>query len=125
LEAPARSDGQGKKKAKAAKPVSTTSPKSDDLPYTGPAVDVPDLGPDDLDEHGTPRAGKAPPPLTAAHARELHDRSMKWIAAREAANLDVTTAVLEAELRTILSAEVAPGVLEAAVGQVMDLVFTI
>ena len=57
--------------------------------------------------------------------RELHDRSMKWIAAREAANLDVTTAVLEAELRTILSAEVAPGVLEAAVGQVMNLVFTI
>jgi RecA-family ATPase len=116
LEAPARSDGQGKKKGKTA--------KSDDLPYTGPAVDVPDLGPDTLDKHGIPQAAKAPP-LTAKHARELHDRSMKWIAAREAANLDVTTAVLEAELRTILRAEVAPGVLEAAVGQVMDLVFAI
>ena len=123
LEAPARSDGQGKRKGKAVRPV---PPQSDGMPpYTGPVVDVPDLGPDDLDAHGIPQAAKAAPPLTAAHARELHDRSMRWIAAREAANLDVTTAVLEAELRTILCAEVAPGAVEAAVGQVMDLVFAI
>jgi len=124
LESPARSDGRGRKRA--AQRGATSPQSGDGMPaYDGPVVPVPDLGPDDLDEHGTSQAAKAPPPLTAAHARELHDRSMKWIAAREAANLDVTTAVLEAELRTILSAEVAPGVLEAAVGQVMNLVFTI
>ena len=32
--------------------------KSDDLPYDGPVVDVPDQGPDDLDEHGTPLAAQ-------------------------------------------------------------------
>ena len=119
VEAPTRSTGQGKKKGNAARPV---RPQSDGMPpYTGPVVDVPSLGPDDLDAHGSPRAM----PLTAKHARELHERSMEWIAARAAANLDVTTTVLEAELRTILCAEVAPDMLEAAVGQVMDLVFAI
>ena len=32
-------------------------PKSDDLPYTGAPVEVPDLGPDSLDEHGAPVGG--------------------------------------------------------------------
>jgi len=31
-------------------------PKSDDLPYTGPQVDVPDQGEDPLDEHGRPKS---------------------------------------------------------------------
>ena len=34
--------------------VRTAKPKSDDLPYHGPVVAVPDLGPDPLDEHGVP-----------------------------------------------------------------------
>ena len=32
----------------------TAKGKSDDLPYSGPVVPVPDLGPDPLDEHGEP-----------------------------------------------------------------------
>jgi len=36
--------------------VRTAGSKSDDLLYTGPVVGVPDLGPDDLDAHGRPRA---------------------------------------------------------------------
>jgi hypothetical protein len=34
----------------------TAKSRSDDLPYTGPVVAVPDLGPDQLDEHGVPAA---------------------------------------------------------------------
>jgi hypothetical protein len=41
--------------------VRTAKVKSDDLPYTGPPVDVPDPGPEDLDEHGAPRAAHAQP----------------------------------------------------------------
>jgi hypothetical protein len=33
----------------------TAKPKSDDLPYHGPVVEVPDRGPDPLDEHDTPQ----------------------------------------------------------------------
>jgi hypothetical protein len=33
--------------------------RSDDMPYRGPVVDVPDQGPDPLDEHGTPPDGPA------------------------------------------------------------------
>src|SRR5262245_254218 len=29
-------------------------PKSDDFLYTGPVAEMPNLGPDDLDEHGAP-----------------------------------------------------------------------
>jgi hypothetical protein len=35
-----------------------TRPRSDDLPYTGPVVEVPDLGPDPLDEHNAPGAAQ-------------------------------------------------------------------
>jgi Protein of unknown function (DUF3631) len=39
--------------------VQTARPKSksDDLPYTGPVVEVPDSGPDSLSEHGAPSNG--------------------------------------------------------------------
>jgi len=35
-------------------PSPARKPKSDDLPYTGPIVGTPDLGPDPLDAHGAP-----------------------------------------------------------------------
>jgi hypothetical protein len=46
-----------------------------DFPYHGPVVAVPDQGSDPLDEHGAPRATKAPPlPLrTAAKINESGD----------------------------------------------------
>jgi putative DNA primase/helicase len=53
-ECPSRKGGNGKKAH-----VRTTRPRSDDLPYDGPVVEVPDLGPDPLDEHGAP-AGTEP-----------------------------------------------------------------
>src|SRR5262249_14333819 len=48
--------------------VRTTRAKSDDLPYTGPVVDVPDQGPDGLDEHGAPQApqDQGPPGASAS-----------------------------------------------------------
>jgi putative DNA primase/helicase len=99
---------------------------SSDPVYTGPAVDVPDQGSDPLDQHGRPRAATpAAPPLTPGHVRELHRWSLDWVAAREAANLDVTTAGLEAELRTVLRQELALDEVEAAIAQVMELVFAV
>jgi len=88
---------------------------------------VPDLGPDDLDEHGALReAGAAKsPPLTPGHARDLRAWSLEWIADQEANGLEVTTAGLEAELRIILREELPPEEVEAAIAQVMDLVFNV
>ena len=94
--------------------------RSADLPYTGPAVDVPDLGSDPLDQHGKPTAI-----LTPGHARELHNRSLDWIAAQEANGLEVSTAGLEAELREVLREELALDEVEAAIAQVMELVFAV
>jgi hypothetical protein len=45
-------------------------PKSDDLPYRGPVVPVPDLGPDPLDEHGVPLA--APQPSAGHSGHSVH-----------------------------------------------------
>jgi hypothetical protein len=191
---PSKSKSKPKPAAKpAAKPATKTTTKSDDLPYTGPPVDVPNLGPDPLDqhgaqigpkkqesrkraimgveplnpcihcgkhdgvvyhvqyrldrpsanlheacitawldtqdgldEHGKPQAAKsAAPPLTPGHARELHNRSLDWIAAQEANGLEVSTAGLEAELRTVLREELAQDEVEAAIAQVMELVFAV
>jgi RecA-family ATPase len=86
VEAPTRPTGQRKKKGNAARPA---RPQSDGMPrYAGPPVDVPDLGPDPLDEHGTPRAAKAAPPLTAAHAQELHECHHRRARGRTADNLE-------------------------------------
>jgi putative DNA primase/helicase len=114
-----------------------TRTKSGDLPHTGPVVGspldyhgpvvaVPDMGPDTLDEHGVPRArAAAPSPLTSGRARELHAWSLDWTASEQAAGREVTTAVLEAELRVILREELPPDEVEAAIAQVMDLVFKV
>ena len=102
--------------------------KSDDLPYTGPAVGVPDQGPDELDEHGTPHATPPRPngpPLTQGSARDLaqqyHDRAV----AEHNTNLtgDVDSKKLDAWLRERLRAQVPAGLIEAAFEQVMKLVF--
>jgi hypothetical protein len=116
------------KKSSQAKPAAKAAakPKSDDLPYTGPPIEVPDLGLDPLDQHGTQRAAKpAAKPLTPGHARELHTRSLNWIAAQEANGSEVSTAALEAELRTVLRQELTLDEVEAAIAQVMDLVFAV
>jgi putative DNA primase/helicase len=50
-------------------------PRSDDLPYTGPVVPVPDMGPDSLDEHGAPRTnGSDEPGLSRRRIRDLADQ---------------------------------------------------
>jgi hypothetical protein len=98
--------------------------KSDDFPYAGQVVEVPDQGPDPLDEHGEPQATKTPPPpLTPGQARDLRDWSLDWASAQRTANHNFTTAQLEAELRMKLRGEVLPDEVEAAIKQVMDLVF--
>jgi len=98
---------------------------SSDPVYAGPVVDVPDQGPDPFDEHGALRkAGAAKsPPLTPGHARDLRAWSLEWSAGQEAKGLEVSTAGLEAELRLILREELPPEKVEAAIAQVMDLVF--
>jgi len=97
--------------------------ESETFPYTGPVVDVPDMGPDSLDEHGKQQETKAPPPLTSGRARELYNWSIEWAATQQIENPSFTTADLEAELRGILHDEVMPDELEAAIKQVIDLVF--
>ena len=56
-------EGTGKKTH-----VRTERAKSDDLPYTGPVVELPDQGPDGLDEHGAPQApqDQGPPGASAS-----------------------------------------------------------
>jgi hypothetical protein len=59
--------------------LTTAKAKSDDLPYTGPVVAVPDQGPDPLDEHGEPVA-TAPDPagLGETRRRELAEWCQRW-----------------------------------------------
>ena len=99
--------------------------KSDDLPYAGPVVEPPALGPDPLDAHGTPAQPAAPAPLTTGRARELHAYSLDWSAAEQDAGREVTASELEAELRTVLREELPPDDVEAAIAQVMTLVFAV
>jgi hypothetical protein len=66
--------------------VRSARSKSDDLPYTGPVVEVPEQPPDRLDEHGVPVAtqdqGKSyqPDPGSPDWHRKLADWRRKWIA---------------------------------------------
>jgi len=48
-------DGVDGMDAKFATQTGKAKPRSDDLPYAGPVVDVPDLGPDSFDDHGASR----------------------------------------------------------------------
>jgi len=105
-----------------------TKTKSDDLPYTGPVVDVSDQEPDQHDEHGAPRT--APPrlngpPLAQGPARDFAQQYLDRAVAEHNANStgDVNSKKLDAWLRERLRTEVPAGLVEAAFEQVMKLVF--
>src|SRR5262249_27400301 len=97
--------------------------KSDDLPYMGPVVAVPDLGPDALDEHGVPRgaAKTAGPPLTQGQARDLAKQYYdKAVAEHETGpSGDVNSGRLDGWLRGILRTELGHDEVEAAFRQIM------
>jgi putative DNA primase/helicase len=84
---------------------------SDGMPlYTGPVVDVPNLGPDPLDAHGA----SADPGLSADRRRELAEWRRKWIADGEKPE-DVDDA-----LRMMIREEVAdPSQLETVMAAVL------
>jgi len=134
LKPPAQNRGRGDDDAPAPKPAAETTlvmrtGRSDDLPYTGPVVAVPDQGPDPLDEHGAPRAvptqpaNGGEPSLSRRRIQELAD----WYAdeghrRHNAGTLD--TAALDAELHAILREEVAsPEQVEIEFKRVMQVVF--
>jgi len=74
-------------------------------PYTGPVVDVPDLGPDPLDAHGALRAATEPG-LSRRRIQQLAD----WYqdeTNRRYNDDTLNVPQLDAELRAILSKEVA------------------
>jgi len=105
----------------------TARPKSDDLPYTGEVVPVPDMGPDSLDPHGVPVAGNGgtEPGLSRRRLQELADWYQDQGHQRHnTGTLD--TAALDDELRAILRDEVAtPEHVEIEFERVMQIVFRI
>jgi hypothetical protein len=107
----------------------TARPKSDDLPYTGPVVAPPDLGPDDsLDEHDTPRQpqpANGEPPLSRWQVRDLAGWYTESFRERQQAG-GLDEKALKAELRQRIADEgVPPERIESAFKQVMDAVFRV
>jgi putative DNA primase/helicase len=94
-----RKGGAGERSA------SRPKPKSDDLPYTGPLVPVPDLGPDPLDEHGEPIEPAAGPGLSVWDVYKLAppyaDRAHALM--QEQGSTDPDLGALNAELRQKLA----------------------
>jgi len=101
--------------------------KSDDLPYTGPVVEVPDLGPDQLDEHGAPVAanGSGEPGLSQGCIRELANEYVDRAAAQNERNEtgEVNRAELDAWLKAVLAEKVLPEFVEVGFERVMKVVF--
>jgi hypothetical protein len=111
--------------------------KSDDLPYHGPVVEVPEWGPDPLDEHGAPAPAHPStngsgvsgpvlePGLSRRRIRELADWYQDETHKRyNESRLDV--AELDGELRLILREEVAfPEHIEIEMERVMQMVFAV
>jgi Protein of unknown function (DUF3631) len=64
-------------------PVRTPKARSDDLPYTGDPVAVPDLPPDPLDDHGTVVAAREPEPRTPEWRERLAGWCDRWLAEGE------------------------------------------
>jgi hypothetical protein len=90
--------------------------------YTGPMAEVPEQGPDPLDEHGAPRA--AAPGLSSRRIHELADWYSDQGHRRYNENA-LATAELDAELRAILREEVFPEFVEAEFERVMQVVFAV
>jgi hypothetical protein len=116
--------------------VPTAKPKSDDLPYYGPVVPVPDPGPDPLDEYGAPRAahlqvsGDEPgdePGLSSHRIRELAQRYREQVDHYRNGGADLSPqsqADLDAELRRALRDEgVFPEFVEIEFERVIAAVF--
>jgi hypothetical protein len=103
--------------------------RSDDLPYHGPVVAVPDLGPDQLDEHG------APPPanggdgvgISTRHIQRLADEYQdRAYANSQETGGDTRTAECDAWLRQKLADEgVRPEHIEIEFRRVMAAVFRV
>jgi hypothetical protein len=107
--------------------VRTARPKSDDLPYHGPVVEVPEqLPPDPLDEHGAPRApnGGIEPGLSRRRIQELADWYQDEAHRRLSADR-LDTPELDTELRRILRAEVFPEHVGIEFKRVMNVVFAV
>jgi putative DNA primase/helicase len=100
-------------------PAPPAAEMMDDLPYTGPVVDVPDP----LDEHGAPQPAKGGEPgLSRQRIHELAD----WYAdegSRRHNEGTLNTPALDADLRAILHKEVAPQHVDAAFERIMLVVF--
>ena len=104
-------------------------PKSDDLPYRGPVVEVPDLPPDPLDEHGVPqpasRGNGDEPGLSRRRIQELGDWYQNESHQRHCEDR-LDTAELDTELRMILREEVAfPEHVEIEFERVMQVVVAV
>jgi 5S rRNA maturation endonuclease (ribonuclease M5) len=126
-------------------PAPTAKRKSDDLPYDGPVVAVPDLGPDPFDEHGVPVAaqpnpikpdqrghasrpsnGARPVPqgVSERHIRQLGDQYNDRAYANYQESGDTRTAECDAWLRQKLADEgVLPEHIETEFKRVMAVVF--
>jgi hypothetical protein len=89
-------------------------------------VEVPDLPPDQLDEHGQPVAsnGGTEPGLSRRRVKELADWYSDQGHQRHNENT-LDTAALDAELRAILRGEVFPEFVEIEFERVMKVVFAI
>jgi putative DNA primase/helicase len=104
--------------------------RSDDLPYTGPVVPVPNLGSDSLNDHGVPLAQAQPanggePGLSRRRIQDLADWYSDQGHRRHNDGL-LDTAGLDAELRAILREEVAfPEHVEIEFERVMQVVFAV
>jgi putative DNA primase/helicase len=100
------------------------SNRSDDLPYRGPVVEVPDPGPDQLDEHGAPVANGE---LSQGRLRELAHWYLDRATAQheESGTGDVSSAELDAALREVLREEVFPEGVEVEFKRVMKVVFAV
>ena len=100
----------------------TPEPRFDGaLDYHGPVVVPPDLGPDDLDDHGAPAQAAR---LTSWRILEIVDW-YKDQTNRRYNDDTLDTDALDAELRALLRAEVLPEFVEVEFKRVMDLVFAV
>jgi len=114
------SDREAMMAARSGKKIRAVRSKSDDLPYDGPVVTVPESPPDTLDEHGVSLAAR----LNQARIRELADWYKDETHRRYNENR-LNTPELDADLRATLRKEVKPELVEAAFEQVMQLALAV